>query len=390
MTEKTAAPARDTAQSADIIIIGAGIAGASVAAELGELDNSARILLLETESQPGYHATGRSAALLVLNYGPPAICALTHASRGFFGTPPDGFADSPLISPRPMMTVARADQLGQLEKFHADLHPDSDATWLTGGAIKQAQPLLRDDYAVAAILEHGGQDIDVAALHQGYLRAFKNHGGSLITNAAVTALHHSGTTWQIDTRQGRFTAPIVVNAAGAWADDIAAMAGVAKTGLTPKRRTAVIIAAPDGINTADLPATDGVGEEFYLKPDAGRLLISPADQTPSAPCDAQPDEMDVAICVDRIMTAFDLNVRRIENKWAGLRSFAPDGSPVVGYDTQSDGFFWLAGQGGYGIQTAPALSRVAAALILDKPVPSDIRGHGLDLATLAPSRCATP
>lgn len=371
---------------ADIIVIGAGIAGASVAAHLSTHGD---VILLESESQPGYHSTGRSAALFVLNYGPPSICALTRASRAFYDTPPTGFSDHPMLTPRDMVTIARSDQLETLEKIYADLHPDSSATWLTGSAIKDAQPLLRDDYATAAIHEIGGQDIDVAALHQGYLRLFKSRGGVLHTNCAVVSLARENATWKIQTRDAEFSAPIVVNAAGAWADEIGARAGAEKINLTPKRRTAMIIDAPDGIDTAPLPATDDVDEGFYLKPDAGRLLISPADKTPSAPCDAQPDEMDVAVCVDRITRAFDVTVRRIENKWAGLRSFVPDGSPVVGYSTQSDGFFWLAGQGGYGIQTAPALSLCAAALILDQPVPQTILDHGLDLEMISPGRRIT-
>jgi len=375
---------------ADIVIIGAGIAGASLAAVLAtDHKKQARIVLLEGESQPGYHSTGRSAALLVLNYGPPSIRALTQAAFGFFASPPDGFAAAPLITERPMMTVARADQMEALENSFANLHPDSQATWLTGAAICEAQPMLRKSYAEAAYLEQDGQDIDVAALHQGYLRSFKNAGGILHTNAAVTRLQKSGSTWQIETRTTRYEAPIVVNAAGAWADEIAALAGVDKIGLVPKRRTAVIIAAPDGFDTAALPATDDVDEEFYLKPDAGRLLISPADRTPSPPCDAQPDEMDVAICVDRIMTAFDIDVRRIDTKWAGLRSFVADGSPVVGYSDHTDGFFWLAGQGGYGIQTAPALSQVAAALLCKRALPDIMKGHDFDPAQIAPSRRIT-
>jgi D-arginine dehydrogenase len=368
---------------ADIIVIGAGMAGASVAAELAP---HARVLLLEGESQPGYHSTGRSAALLVPDYGPPAICALTRASQQFFDAPPDGFTDHALISPRQMLALARQDQLADLEKAFAELHPGSSAEWLTGAAIKKVHPLVRDGYAKAAVLQQGAFDIDVHALHQGYLRAFKSLGGVLLRNHRVNTLHYSGGAWNVTTRDGTYAAPIIVNAAGAWAGELGITAKVEDIALVPKRRTAITVASPDGIDTDPLPIADGANEEFYLKPDAGRLLLSPADKTPTPPCDAQPDEMDIAVCIDRIEQAFEIKVRRILSKWAGLRSFVADGSPVVGYSQIQPGFFWLAGQGGYGIQTAPALSKTAAAMVLKSGIPADITDHGFDAADVSPQR----
>ena len=252
--------------------------------------------------------------------------------------------------------------------------------------LRAINPLVREGYATAGMLDENGQDIDVAALHQGYLRRLRAAGGAIMTRSEVTGLSRDRDGWSVITRNGAVVAALVVNAAGAWADRLGEMAGAGQIGLVPKRRTALTVAAPDGFDASPLPLTIDIDEGFYLKPDAGRLLLSPADETPSRPCDAQPDEMDVAVCIDRIETAFDLSVRRIESKWAGLRSFVPDKSPVAGFSTRAPGFFWLAGQGGYGIQTAPALSRFAAAAILGRPVPPDIADAGLDPSDLSPAR----
>ena len=373
-------------ETADAIVIGAGIAGASVAAELmlAGAPGLRRIILLERESQPGYHTTGRSAAIYTSAYGPPLIRALTRASHRFFrgqgpGEPPQG-----LLKPRGALFVARADQTASLEALQSEL--GAAVVPLDGAEARRKSPLLREGYASAAAYDSAASDIDVAALHQHYLRRFKALGGALITNADVIAIGRQGGDWKIETPQGRMRAPIVVNAGGAWADTLGEMAGLAPLGLRPLRRTALIVAAPEGARPDAWPLTVDVDEQFYLKPDAGRLLISPADETLSPPCDAQPDEMDVAICVDRIETAFDLQIRRIENKWAGLRSFLPDGNPVAGYDADGAGFFWLAGQGGYGIQSAPAMARAAAALIAGGALPEDIAAEGASAEALSPAR----
>jgi D-arginine dehydrogenase len=249
-----------------------------------------------------------------------------------------------------------------------------------------ACPMLRPEYGAAALLDETGNDIDVAALHQGYLRQLKAAGGEVLTRTEVGGLSRSGDDWVIDTRDGPIRAGIVVNAAGAWADELGAMAGAEPIGLIPKRRTAAVIAAPAGTNVHALPMIVDIDEQFYLKPDAGRLLISPADETPASPSDAQPEEIDVAICVDRIETAFEIQVRRIENKWAGLRSFVADKSPVAGFSQTAPGFYWLAAQGGYGIQSAPALARFAAAQVTGRDVPADILDQGVDPADLSPAR----
>lgn len=374
-------------QSFDIAVIGAGIAGASIAAELSA---QARVVLIEMEAQPGYHTTGRSAAVFAPIYGPAPVRALTRASEPFFRTPPDGFAQEDLFAPRKILMMARADQEPSLDALLSEVGAAASVSRLDEAALLEVNPLVRPGYAKWAMLDSNGQDIDVAALHQGYLRQFKALGGTLLTRSELHSLTRSGASWELQLKTADINAGVVVNAAGAWADVVGKMAGVAEIGLTPKRRTAAIIAAPQTLATDHLPITIDIDEQFYLKPDAGRLLISPADETPSAPCDAQPEEMDIAICVDRIETAFDVAVRRIENKWAGLRSFVQDKSPVAGYAEDAEGFYWLAGQGGYGIQSSPALARFAASQVLRRDVPQDIVDQGVRVQDLSPARLRVP
>lgn len=365
----------------DVAILGAGIAGASLA---GELASGASVALLEREAQPGYHTTGRSAALFSTTYGPPVIRALSRASRPFLETPPEGFAAAPLLAPRGALMAAREDQLDALEALATGVAPGA-LRRVSGGEARRLSPLLRESCA-AGLHEEGARDLDVHALHQGCLRRLTRAGGTLRLNAEALAIEREGGRWRVETRGGAVRATTLVNAAGAWADEVAGMAGAPRIGLQPKRRTALIVRAPEGVEPDRWPMTIDIDEAFYLKPEAGRLLISPADETPSPPCDAQPEDLDVAICVDRIMTAFDLDIRRIERKWAGLRSFVADKAPVAGFDPAAPGFFWLAAQGGYGVQTAPALARLSAALILDRPVPADILDEGVSEAALSPAR----
>ena len=370
-------------ETCDILVIGAGMAGASVASELA---GTYRVLLAEREGQPGYHTTGRSAALFSETYGPPQIRALSRASRAFFDGPPAGFATAPILSPRGVLTVARPDQIEALERELATFPVGEKIRRVSPAEASALMPLLRDGYVAGAIHDTSARDIDVHALHQGYLRQFRAAGGRMETGAEILGIERDGASWRIRTSNLEIRADIVVNAAGAWADEIGLMAGANRIGLVPKRRTALIIAAPDGVQIGLWPMVVDVDEEFYLKPDAGRFLISPADETPSAPCDAQPEELDVAICIDRIEKAFDFPVQRVENKWAGLRSFVADKTPVAGFEPGLPGFFWLAGQGGYGIQTAPALSRLAAALVAGKNPPADIIDEGGIPPALSPER----
>ena len=372
----------------DVAVIGGGIAGTSVAAKLSK---DRRVLLLEMESQPGYHTTGRSAAVYAAVYGPSPIRALTRASRAFFTSPSASHFSTALFRPRPIMMIARQEQAFALDQTIAEVGVMTPVERINESAIRKLNPLVKTGYASAAMLDMSGEDIDVAALHQGYLRQFRDFGGDLRCNATVLGLTHTGRDWQINTGVGEFTVDTIVNAAGAWAEHIGGLAQAESIGLIPKRRTAAIVAAPIELapdTLASLPITIDIEENFYLKPDAGRLLISPADETPSPACDAQPEDMDIALCVERIEQAFDLQVHRIESKWAGLRSFVVDKCPVVGYSTTAPAFFWLAGQGGYGIQTAPALARLAASQVLQRPMPEDIAAEGVDLSEIDPSRLA--
>lgn len=374
---------RFTGEHVDYVVIGAGIAGASVAAELAA---NGSVLLLERENQPGYHTTGRSVALFSQVYGPDQIRALSRASSGFYQNPPPGFTEHELVHRRPVALMGRSDQADTVRAEFEQVRGRGDVSLITGNQLREMMPLLREGYAACALLENDAADIEVHALHQGYLRQLRERGGQLQTTSEVLGLSNANGRWSIETNQGRLYASTVINAAGAWADEIAGLAGTSRVGLVPKRRTALIVDAPEGHADNQWPMVVDIDEQFYLKPDAGKLLLSPADETPSPPCDAQPEEIDIAICIDRVQQAFDLDVRHIGNRWAGLRSFVADGVPVVGYAEDVPGFFWLAGQGGYGIQTAPAMARVAAALIKDDQIPDDIAEEGVDIARLSPLR----
>ncbi len=364
----------------DVVVIGAGMAGAAAAYELAA---NRSVLLLERESHPGYHTTGRSAALFSETYGNAAIRALTAASRQFYEQPPAGFAP-PLLSPRGVIMVARPDQAARLHQWVESVRPAACA--MTATEVLARVPLLRRDYVGAGAFEPGAMDIDVHALHDGYLRGAKAQGAAIATNVLLDGLTRSGTGWTVRSGAGTWTAGTVVNAAGAWADQVAALAGAPSCGLQPMRRTAITVDLPDGMDATGWPIVIDVDEEFYFKPEGGRLLLSPADETPMPPCDVQPDELDIAICVDRVQRAADLPVRRVVHSWAGLRSFVPDRTPVIGYDLDVPGFFWLAGQGGYGIQAAPAMGRLAASLLAHTGVPADLADWGVDAAALAPGR----
>lgn len=372
---------------ADIVVIGAGMAGASAGYFL--VADGAEVVLLEREERPGYHSTGRSAAVYTQAYGNAAVRALTIGGKPFFDAPPDGFASHPILTPRGAMFVGRADQVGALERTAAEARAlVPSVRTLDAGEARRIVPSLRAGYVAGAVLEPEAMDIDVDALHQGFLRGLRSAGGTVVTDAEVLGLERAAGVWTVTTRAGAFSAPIVIDAAGAWCDEIGRMAGCRPIGLVPKRRTAILFDPPPGTDIARWPLTIDVDETFYFKPDAGKILASPADETPMEPCDVQPDELDIAIAVDRIQQAADLPVRRIEHRWAGLRSFVADKTPIAGFDPAHEGFFWLAGQGGYGIQTAPSLGRVAAALVRGRAMPPDLVALGLSEAVLSPARLA--
>ena len=370
-------------ETTDIVVIGAGIAGASAAAALAQ---SRRVIVLEREAFPGMHSTGRSAALFSEIYGSAPIRALSRASRDFLYSPPAGFVEGQVVRQRGALHIASAAQLAALDAFCALPDVGPAVQRLTGAQARGLCSILKPDYVAAAALEAGSADVDVNLLHQGWLRQLKARGGEVIVDAEVTSLTRSGQGWRVETPAITVEALVVINAAGAWADVIARLAGVKTVGLQPNRRTALIVDAPAESPVDRWPMVIDVDEQFYFRPDAGALLLSPGDETPSEPCDAQPEELDVAIAIDRVQQATTLEVRRIRRSWAGLRSFVADRSPVVGYAPDAPGFFWLAGQGGYGIQTAPAMGRLASALVKGEPVPADLAAFGVDANDLRPDR----
>ena len=374
----------ETGREFDFIVVGAGIAGASAAFELAR---HGRVAVLERESQPGYHTTGRSAAMYIENYGPPVVRRLASASGKFLFSPPEGFSEHALLEPRGALVIARVDQRGVFEEELAAARRSSATVLdIDGARACELVPVLRPGYVAAAIHEPEARGIDVHALHHGFLRGLKAADGELVTDAEVKEMRRADGLWRVDTAAGAFAAPVVVNASGAWADEIAALAGAAPIGLTPCRRTAFTFDPPDGVAVESWPLTIDVEEQFYFKPEAGRILGSPADETPMPPCDVQPDELDVAVAVDRIQRATTLDIRRLTHRWAGLRSFVDDHVPVVGFDPKIEGFFWLAGQGGIGIMTSPAMARVASALARGEALPDDIRRLGVTEEELGPER----
>lgn len=368
----------------DFIVIGAGIAGASAAYELSR---SGSVIVLEQEHQPGYHTTGRSAALYAETYGNQAVRALTTGGKEFYLNPPTGFAEHPLLRPRGVLFIGREDQRSSVDRLLDEVSGlRSNIRRVEAATLGDFVPVLRDGYATSAVFDPDAMDIDVHGLHQGYLRGMKARGGELRLNAKALALIRRDGIWQVDTAGGSFRGKAVINAAGAWADEVAALAGAAQVGLVPKRRTAILFQPPAGTRIEAWPTVIDADEEFYFRPDAGKIMASPADETPMPPCDVQPEEIDIAILIDRLERAVDMPIRRIDHRWAGLRSFVRDKTPVVGYDDAIEDFFWLAGQGGYGIQTAPGIARLTAALARRMPVPQDLAALGVRAMDLAPAR----
>jgi D-arginine dehydrogenase len=369
---------------ADVLIIGAGIAGASAAHALAP---HLRVVVLEREPQAGYHSTGRSAALFSATYGNAPVRALARASRVFLESPPAGFAAHPLLAPRGSIVYGSDAQADGLAARCRELAATgTDVSMLDGDEVRRRIPVLRAVAAAAGILEPGARDIDVHALHGGFLRGARAAGAAFVMDAEAISLACAGGRWSVETRHAEYAAPVLVNAAGAWADTLARLAGAAPLGIQPLRRTAIVFESPRHHGLHDWPMATNADETLYFKPDAGRFLASPADQTPTAPCDAQPEELDVATLLDRLERETTFDVARIASKWAGLRSFAPDRTPVCGFDPRQPRFFWLAGQGGYGIKTSPALSSLAAALILERPLPAALADEGVDTAALSPAR----
>lgn len=371
-------------ETVDIVILGAGMAGSSLAFHLA---GQRSVLVLEQESVPGFHSTGRSAAIFTETYGPPAIRALTRASRRFLETPPTGFTEHALISPRGALAIALPEKRAVLDAFY-DMGKAHGAVERFSSAETLAMvPVIKPEYAEGAIYEPGAMDMDVDAMQQGYLRGAKAGGVEVRCDRGPTTIRKIGDLWELDTAGGPIQTKVIVNASGAWGDVVAKLAGVAPVGLIPKRRTALLFDPPVDLAIAGWPLVDEIDQEFYFKPDAGRIFGSPADETPVEPHDVQPDEYDLAVAAYRIEEATTLPIRRLVHKWAGLRTFVADGLPVVGFDEAAPGFFWLVGQGGYGIQTADGMARLAASQLLGQAVPDDILAQGLDVDSLRPERC---
>ena len=369
-----------TATTLDVVIIGGGIAGASVAAFLAQ--DGVKSGLFEMESSLAYHTTGRSAALLTPYYGPDSMQAFASIGRRFLENPPVE-TDDPLITPKYLVTVTDEDHVQLVER------PPSSLWWSEAECLKQV-PFLKQGKFVGAVIDTEVASIDVHALHSLYLKMFTNGGGQIFRDAKISTLEqNSSGVWEFETNGEKFQSPIIINAAGAWGDEIASVADIGPVGLVPKRRTVLVIDENQftGTDFNSLPFVVVEPNYVYFQNfGAGKLMISPADQTPTKPCDAQPDEMDIAIGASRFEEVTTLNIRRIDHSWAGLRTFSPDNDPVIGWEPNREGFFWLVGQGGYGVFSSPAIGRYAASLVANSKLPRAYQESGYPFEALSPDR----
>jgi D-arginine dehydrogenase len=367
----------------DVVVVGAGIAGASSAWALAERH---RVVLVEQEGAPGHHATGRSASVLSETVGHPVVCGLAAASRPFLTSPPPGFVDHPLLSPRGLLWIGKADDREALDRVAMQAQAVAPGVArLDANQVRTRVPELRAAWRTAGgVHEPDAMAIDVDALLHGFLRGLRARGGEVIVTAELTAARRRGRGWDVHAGSRRFASAAVVDAAGAWGDEVARRAGVRPLGLVPLRRTAALVPAPDAVRS--WPLVMDVGGRFYCEPEPGGLLVSPADETPSEPCDAKAEELDVALAVERVAEATTVAPRSVRRAWAGLRTFAPDRVPVAGEDPEAPGFFWLVGQGGAGIKTSPALARVIAALVAGDPPPTEVTARGVTAEALSPAR----
>lgn len=373
----------------DYVIVGAGIAGVSLAYRLPE---SAQVLVLERESHAAYHSTGRSAAMFVETYGTETIRALTVAGNDFFSHPPAGFSDQPILLPRGVLYVGTAEQQGLLDSQYQDWHEQGlDVSRLSAEQALAMVPCLDPAQLAGALYDGQGQDMDVHALHQGFLKGAQAKGVKLRLDTEVLSAKWDGECWevQLNSEPTTLRTRVLVNAAGAWADTLAERCGVQALGIQPKRRSAFLFSPPEGVDHREWPAVIDIGEEFYFKPDAGMLLGSPANADDVDAHDVVAEELDVATGIYRIEERTQLRIRRPSHTWAGLRSFAPDGELVIGQDAQCSGFFWLAGQGGYGIQTAAGASLLAASLLQKQDLPESLKALKIDPAVVSPARFRT-
>lgn len=368
----------------DVIIIGGGIAGVSIGYELSS-DRS--VGLLEMEETLAYHATGRSAATFLESYGGEVIRVLTTSSRAFYENPPNIFEESPL-TPLPLLWLGSEGEADLIRELHASVSLMVPGVRLLGPEeTYEVNPILRPGSVELSMLELGASEIDVHAVHQGYCRGFRLRNGEIRTSSKVTKATYASGMWSLVTRDGEeYRAPVVINAAGAWVDEVASIAGVDPIGILSLRRSIFMIGAPEGLETSGLPFTGDISGTYYIKPEGRQFLCSPADETPQPPGDARPDELEIARALDAVNLVTTLDARHVRSSWSGLRSFTPDRVPIVGFDLKAEGFFWFAGQGGYGIQTAPSMARTGAAVVRGLDIPGDVRARGLESAALAPDR----
>ncbi len=374
---------------ADVVIVGGGIAGVSVGYFLAEFGLD--VMLVEAEPTLAHHTTGRSAAQFLENYGDETVRRMSVASRPFFADPPPRFCDTTLWSNRARMRVGgpeMADVFRTETIKEQKLVPST--TFLDADETVAMLPVVRPELVGCGVIEPNAMELDVAALHQLFVRGIRHHGGAIAVSEPAQSIEQRRPGWSVRAGDETIECGMVVNAAGAWGDHVATMAGVEPIGLHPLRRTAFIARIDPGYDTSTWPLTDfentSDGMMLYCKPESGGLLISPADETPSEPCDARPEELDVAMAIDRLNTWTTLGVRSVASSWAGLRTFTSNRSLVAGFAPGAPGFFWLTGHGGYGIQTAPGLGRTAASLIVDGRVPDDVAEIGVDAGDLSADR----
>jgi D-arginine dehydrogenase len=376
-------------QAIDAIVIGAGIAGTSIGYFLSE---HAKVVVLERESQPGVHSTGRSAALFSETYGSAQVRALTRASRAFLERPPRGFVENELLAPRGALVIGARERAAKIESDWETMRVHTRELQLLDAARVQALvPVLVPEHAQAGLFEPGAADIDVNALHQGFIRGLKQRGSRLECGVQINSIERSGDEWVLEVgmrgaQPHSIRAPLLINAAGAWADDVARLAGVAALGVEPRRRSAFLFQPPDGVATEHWPFVTSVDEDFYFKPDAGLLLGSPANADPVPAHDVQAEDLDIAMAIDRIEQVTTMRIDRPLRPWAGLRSFVADGGVVGGFDAGARGFFWIAALGGYGIQTCAAMGEACAHLALGRPLPAHLADAGLSAAMLGVER----
>lgn len=368
---------------ADFIIIGAGIAGASAAYELS---GEGTVLLLEREKWLAYHSSGRSAAVYMQTYGNRTVRGLTKGSLEFYSNPPADFSESPLLRSRGAVFLSTNEQNELIQQHYNDMKDYiEDLKLLNQDEISELIPIMNKDIFKAGIYEKSAMDMDANEIHQSYIRGMQRKGGRLITDCEVNSIAKKDSMWHVETTMGEFSAPVIVNAAGAWSDVVAKLAKIKPIGLEAKKRT-VLFVGMDGQDISNWPYVGDISETFYFKPDAGRLFVSPCDEIPITPCDAKPNELDVAVAVNTLEIATNLVVNDIESSMAGLRSFVADRTPVVGEEKEAENFFWLVGQGGYGFQTAPALARCCKAAVTRSDFPQDLIKLGVDKDGLSPDR----